>query len=286
MALALLSDVHANLPALEAVAADVHARAPDAVFVLGDMVNGCAWPAEALDLLAAQGWPMLMGNHDDAVLQLGTSRMEARYADREHYALLWWQRERLSPQQLEMLERLPLERPLSYSGIPSLRLLHGLPGSFFAGFRPDSPEDWAVSRLSGVDERVVAGGHTHVPMVRRLDAWLVINSGSVGAPYDGDVRASYAWLEGSRDGWKPEIRRVEYDLQAVEAGYAASGLAMEGGVLGEMFHRSVMSALPWASDFAWWVREQPRAVLADFRGAQRLYDARHGPGRWAFPYLR
>lgn len=284
ISLALLSDIHGNLPALEAVAADIRAQRPDAIYVLGDMVNGCAWSPEALDFVLAQGWPMLLGNHDDAVMQLGAPRMEARYHDRQRYAALWWTRGRLAPRHVAMLEQLPLALPLAYADAPPLRLLHGLPGNFFVGFRPDSPEGWAIRHLEGVTEPVVAGGHTHVPMVRAFGRWTVINSGSVGAPYDGDPRAGYAWLEGDASGWRAEIRRVDYDLAAVDAGYHASGLAAAGGVLGAMFHRTVMTALPWVSDFAWWLRDQPAEILGNPRLAQQLYDAAHGPGHWAFPY--
>lgn len=284
ISLALLSDVHGNLPALEAVAADIRTRRPDAVYVLGDMVNGCAWSAEVLDFLLAQGWPMLLGNHDDAVLQLGSPRMEVRYHDRKRYASLWWARGRLTPRHLAALEQLPLAFPLEFADTPPLRLLHGLPGNFFVGFRPDSPEGWAIRHLAGVTERTVVGGHTHVAMARAFGPWEVVNSGSVGAPYDGDPRAGYVWLTGERSGWRAEIRRVPYDLAAVDAGYRASGLAAEGGVLGAMFHRSVLTALPWVSDFAWWLRDQPAEVLTNPALAQQMYDAAHGPGRWAFPY--
>ncbi len=285
-ALALLSDIHGNLPALEAVVADVCARRPDAVYVLGDIVHGCVWSPEVMDLLLARGWPMLIGNHDDAVLQLGAPHMEARYADQQRYAGLWWTRARLTTAHLAHLEALPLELALTFPDAPPLRLLHGLPGDFFVGFRPDSPEAWAVQHLDSVSEPAVIGGHTHVAMVRPIGRWTVINSGSVGAPYDGDARAGYAWLEGHRGGWQAEIRRVAYDQAAVEAGYRASGLAAAACVLVEMFHRSVMSGLPWVSDFAWWLRTQPAEVVADQRRAQQLYDAAHGPGCWAFPYAR
>lgn len=286
ISLALLSDLHANLPALEAVLADVRRRRPDAVYVLGDIVNGCAWPAETLDLLTAEGWPMLLGNHDDAVLQLDTPRMEARYADRRRYAALWWTRARLRAAHLAVLAALPLTFGLTFPAAPPLRLWHGLPDNFFVGFRPDSPEEWAVRHLTNVTERVVAGGHTHVAMVRLFGSWTVINSGSVGAPYDGDTRASYAWLTGDGTGWQAEICRVEYDLTAVEAGYQASGLAHAGNALSAMFHRSVLTAQPWVSDFAWWLRQQPADVAADPVRAQHLYEAAHGPGKWAFPYLK
>jgi predicted phosphodiesterase len=285
--LALISDIHANLPALEAVAADIRRSRPDAVYVLGDMINGCPWPAETLDLLEEANWPMLLGNHDDAVLQLGTARMEARYGDRERYALLWWTREHVAERHVASLSGLPLEYGVRFPDAPPVRLLHGLPGNFFVGFRPDSPEDWAARHLSAVTEGVAAGGHTHFAMVRWINGgpgWLVVNTGSVGIPYDGDPRASYAWLEGDRSGWRAEIRRVDYDREAVAQTYAASGLLEAGGPMGEMVLRSVLTGQPWVSDFGWWLREQPEQVTSDVRQAQAAYDAAHGPGRWAFPY--
>ncbi len=282
--IALLSDIHGNLPALEAVIADLRRWQPDAVYVLGDMVHGCVWSAEVMDLLCGLGWPMLLGNHDAAVLQLGTPRMEPRYADRLRYAGLWWTRGRLAAGHLAVLAELPRELSLSFPGMPPLRLLHGLPGNFFVGIRPDSPADWVSRHLDGVVEPAVAGGHTHVAMARPIGRWFVVNSGSVGAPYDGDTRASYVRLTGDRAGWEAEIRRVPYDTAAVDAAYRSSDLAQAGSALVEMLHRSVMTGLPWVSDFAWWLRSQPAEVIADQRLARALYEAAHGPGRWAFPY--
>jgi predicted phosphodiesterase len=281
---ALLSDIHGNLPALETVAEDLRSHSPDAVFVLGDMINGCPWSDRVLDRLLEYGWPMLLGNHDDAVLQLDTPRMEPRYADRQRYATLWWTRDQLSPRHLALLESLPTEMQLSFYGVALLRLVHGIPGSFFVGLRPDSPEGWVARQLEPLIESTLAGGHTHVPMIRRIRRWLVINTGSVAACYDGDVRASYALLHGDGHDWHVEIRRVAYDLSAVDAGYHETGLLTAGGVMAEMFRRSVMSGQPWVSDFTWWIREQPAEVSLDMRGALQTYDAAHGPGRWAFPY--
>jgi predicted phosphodiesterase len=280
--IALLSDIHGNLPALETVVLDVQRWRPDAVYVLGDIVNGACWSGEAIDLLTHLGWPMLIGNHDDAVLQLGTARMEPRYADQRHYAALWWTRRSLLPRHLDKLANLPLDHRLSFSDAPPLRLLHGLPGDFFRGFRPEAPESWAVSHLIGVAERTVAGGHTHVPMERCFGSWLVLNSGSVGVPYDGDVRASYLRLEGSPEGWRSQVRRLTYDLSAVEQGFRDSGLSEEGGVMARMFLRSILSAQPWVADYAWWLRSQPADRITDVEQTERLYMASHGPGHWSF----
>lgn len=281
--LALLSDIHANLPALEAVAHDIDGHSPDGVYVLGDMINGCAWPAETLDFVVDRGWPMLIGNHDDAVLQLGMPRMEPRYADRRYYATLWWTRARLATHHVTLLDGLPLELGLAFDAAPGVRLLHGLPGNFFAGFRPDSPADWAVRHLGLIAESTVADGHTHFPMVRQIGRWQVINTGSAGAPYDGDPRVSYALMDSAPNCWDVTIRRIDYDRERVEQAYHVTGLDVEGGVLGEMFHRTVMTGQPWVSDFNWWVRQQPPEVQENPFAALASYEANYGPGHWSFP---
>lgn len=283
--IAVLSDIHSNKPALRAVMADLRDLRPDAVFVLGDMINGCPWPAEILDVIAEQRWPMLLGNHDDAIIQLGTPRMEPRFADRDLYGALWWTHEHIRPDQHTLLQGLPLEMAPDQRDMPPIRLLHGVPGNFFVGIRPDAPEAWASNRLVTVTEPVIAAGHTHVPMVRRIRRWLVVNAGSVGMPYDGDCRASYAWLRSDDGEWRVGIRRVPYNLDELNAAFIASGLLADGGVMAEMARRSALSGLPWIADFAWWVREQTPAVLTDMPSALALYDTTHGPGRWAFPYV-
>jgi predicted phosphodiesterase len=290
--LALLSDIHGNLPAFEAVTAEVLARRPDAVYVLGDMVNGCPWSAEVLDRVLDLGWPMLLGNHEDALLQLGTPRMEQRYHDRQRYAALWWTRENLTDRHLAVLAALPLDYRLTFPGAPPLRVFHGVPGNIFVGFRPDSRAEWAAHHLSAVAEETVAGGHTHVAMSRWIPrsgagadtrGWLVVNTGSVGMPYDGDPRPAYVWLVDTPGGWRAEVVRLAYDREAVALGYRQSSLAAEGGVLGDLFLRSTMTGLPWVSDFLWWSRKHFGDTPTDMAAALQRYDATHGPEHWAFP---
>ncbi len=285
MLVAVLSDIHSNLPALQAVARDIDEELKaDATYVLGDIVNGCPWPAEVLDLLAERGWPMLLGNHDDAVVQLGTPRMEPRYASRELYGALWWTRERLRPEQVRALANLPLELRVDIPAFAPLRLLHGVPGNFFIGFQPNASDAWVAQRLASVPEPVVAGGHTHVALVRQVEGWMLVNSGSVGMPYDGDKRASYAWLRSQGDGWTGGIRRVAYDTAGVDRAFTASGLLDQAGVMAEMARRSVLTGLPWIADFAWWIRRQPAEQLTNVGAALARYDVLHGPGHWSFPY--
>ena len=114
---------------------------------------------------------------------------------------------------------------------------------------------------------------------------LVLNSGSVGIPYDDDPRTGYLWLEGGLGGWRVEIRRLDYDRDRVESAYAETGLKAAAGPMGEMVLRSVLSGLPWVSDFGYWLRQHENGAHMDMAEAQRLYDAAHGPGRWAFPFI-
>ena len=179
---------------------------------------------------------------------------------------------------------------MSLPGAPALRLLHGLPGNFFAGFRPDSPADWAARHLMSVVEGTVAGRHTHVAMVCRIPktdggAWTVINSGSAGVSYDGDPRANYAWLEGDRRGWRTEIRHVEYDRTTLERGYprqpcrpraACSARCSCAPALGAAVGRRLHVV----------GRQQFGDEPTDMVAALRRYDASHGPGRWEFPLAR
>jgi predicted phosphodiesterase len=284
LSIAIISDIHGNLPALEAVVARLDVEKPDAVYVAGDLVNGCPWSGPVIDLIAARGWYCLQGNHDDAVLQLATPRMEPRYAYRALYGALWWTREHLNSGQLSFLEQLPLSRVVTPSVTTPLRIVHGVPGNFFLGFRHDAPEKWCLRFLADVPERVVAAGHTHDPMVRKVSDCLLVNSGSVGAPYDGDTRASYAWLETNAAGWRARIERVPYDHAAVESGFRDSGLLAEGGVMADLFCRSILTGQPWVADFVWWMREQPAEALSDMPATLARYDSEFGPGRWAFPH--
>ncbi len=239
-----------------------------------------------MDFVAARGWSAIIGNHDDAVLQLGTPRMEERYARRDQYGALWWTSERLEPRHRALLEALPSDLVIEVDGAAPIRLVHGVPGNFLLGFAPGVQENWAVRYLAAVPESYVLAGHTHLPMVHRFAHWQVINGGSVGAPFDGIGDASYAVIRQDRNGWNAEIRRVPYALDRVDAGFRDSGLLLDGGVLAELFCRSVLSGQPWVADFTWWMRHQSEERLRDMRSALHYYDSAHGPGRWAFPFAQ
>ncbi len=231
--LAVLSDIHGNLLALEAVLADVEARgAPDAYWVLGDLVAFCPWPAETLARLRAlPNATFLMGNTDRYVVTgrrpvfpvrspEDWGQMPFTLAARD--ANFRWTVERLSyadykflrdlPPRLEMTVGARLPRP--YGRVVAV---HATPSDDETNIYPATPDDEVRPHLAGLDARLLLYGHTHRPVDRTVDNVRLVNAGSVGLPLDGDPRPAYALLDFEGDQCNVTIRRVEYDVEAVVA---------------------------------------------------------------------
>ncbi|TSD84704.1 metallophosphoesterase family protein [Mycobacterium sp. KBS0706] len=219
MRLAVLADIHGNLPALEAVLADLGRRGADGIVHLGDCVSGPLWPRETLDLLVAKGWPTVRGNHDRWVWEdrdepLTTSDGYARHA--------------LDAAGRAWLGALPMQLELP-GGITAFHARPDDDNAYLledieAGRLVRAPADAIAARLAGVSARVVLCGHSHLPWLLRLpDGRWILNPGSIGAPaYDdptppahvsesGSPAARYAMLELDGDKVAAELIAIPYD---------------------------------------------------------------------------
>jgi predicted phosphodiesterase len=226
--LAILSDVHGNLLALEAVLDDLAAQgAPDATWALGDLVAFCPWPAETLARLRAlPDVAFLQGNTDRYVV---TGRrpafpirspedwatMPARLAERD--ANFRWTVERLSYTDYEFLRDLPPRLEREISGYGRVVAVHATLTDDEATLYPDMPDDQIRAHLSGLDACLLLYGHTHRPVDRTVDGFRLVNDGSVGLPLDGDPRPAYALLDFEGGQCAIAFRRVAYDVEAVVA---------------------------------------------------------------------
>jgi len=224
MRLAIVSDIHGNLLALEAVLADLRSRGIERVLDLGDLLSGPLQPEQTCDRLIELDWPTIAGNHERQILHDPPERMGA--SDR-HAA------ERLRPDQRDWLRALPPTRRLG-----EVLMVHGTPDSDLrsfletvdaAGIRAATPEEVA-ERAGADDARLILCGHTHTPRILRLDdGRLIVNPGSVGLqayaselphPHkveNGSPHARYAIVERDRTGWNAHLHRVDYDWQAAAA---------------------------------------------------------------------
>jgi predicted phosphodiesterase len=235
MKIALISDIHANLPALEAVLADIAGREGiDAVYHLGDLVGYAPWPNETVALLAASGVTGIAGNYDSTVAT-DYEHCGCRYEDPRQEALAHesytWTRAHCTPETKRALGRLPFRldvRPLGgHTAGPKLVLVHGAPTLNTLYWTPDRPDAFCRTMAESAGAKVgdaIAFGHTHVPWHRAIDGVHFINTGSVGRPKDGDPRAGYVLLTLGGDGAAVEFVRVDYDLERAMAAIRASAL--------------------------------------------------------------
>jgi putative phosphoesterase len=212
MLVGVISDVHANRVALDAVLDDM--PDVDALVCAGDVVGYSPWPGECVEILRRRSVPTVMGNHDRSVVT-GTGFAGNRMAD----AGVEYAREELDDDLLKWLAGLPDDRLLCGG---RLKLVHG---------HPEDPNRYTYPALFAEDlldaEDVLVMGHTHVQAHETFNDGVVMNPGSVGQPRDEDPRAAYAVVD--LDGLAVEERRVEYDVDRVIDAVEAAGLPSDTG---------------------------------------------------------
>ena len=220
MRYALISDIHANLPALEAVLNSIAARPEiDATYHLGDLVGYGPWPNETISLLKRFRITGIQGNHDDKIANSGAP---APRASNELLSHVEWTARETTPEYKAFLTRLPFRMDLRPAGGhvsgPSVILVHGTPlriDSYWFGDQPDWFFEEMAAHAGARTGDVLCCGHTHLPWHREVNGIHFINTGSVGRPKDGDWRAGYVVLDASGEEPVVEFPRVEYDLERV-----------------------------------------------------------------------
>jgi len=235
--IALISDIHANLPALEAVLADIESRDVTATYHVGDLVGYAPWPNEVVALLAARGITGVSGNYDSTV-GLEYKHCGCRYEDPRQEALshlsFAWTVGACSRETKDALAALPFRldmHPLGgHAAGPCVVLVHGTPTLNTVYWTEDRPDDFcrkmaAIAGLKAGD--VIAFGHTHLPWHRVVDGIHFANTGTVGRPKDGDARAGYALLSVTRDDVQVSHVRVAYDVERAMKAIQASDLPEE-----------------------------------------------------------
>jgi len=235
MRIALISDIHANLPAVRAVLEDIGGRPGLAgTYHLGDLVGYAPWPNETVALLRERGIPGIAGNYDSTVAT-DAPHCGCRYEDPRQEALSHrsyaWTRGRVTPETKRFLGSLPFRLDLRPRGGhapgPTVVLVHGTPTLNTLYWTADRPDDFCLRMAEHAGARpgdVICFGHTHVPWHREVSGIHFVNTGSVGRPKDGDWRAGYVLLDVGGDTPVIEFVRVEYDLDEAVRAIRASEL--------------------------------------------------------------
>ena len=217
MRLAILSDTHGNAVAFEAVVQDLRRQSPDAVVFLGDLAMRGPQPAECADLLRSLN-PLVAvkGNHDHYfALYPDASAWVPRNAKEEmNRRQLQYNQQLLSAEELRWIGHWPSEHVLRTEGIQA-ELYHASPASLAAIIWPWAANDELDALGKDASTQLVLYGHIHHAFMRNAGGRLIVNSGSVGLPFDGDNRASYAIIDVEGRDTAVQIRRIAYDIERV-----------------------------------------------------------------------
>jgi putative phosphoesterase len=213
---AAISDIHGNLPALEAVLAEIDREGVAEIVVAGDTAHG-PWPAEVVDLLEERGAVCVRGNADREVIDRSD-----RYGP-----LAPWSAERLGDRRLAIVRGWPLTVELSIDGLGDVFVCHSTPSSEDPIYTRITPDEELVDIFESVEANVLVCGHTHMQFDRTLSSGLrVVNPGSLSIPYEGATGAYWALL-----GPDIEFRRTAYDVEACVAAIEVLGVPLDAGML-------------------------------------------------------
>jgi predicted phosphodiesterase len=218
MRVAVLADIHGNLPALEAVLAEVDAAGVDAIVLPGDMTVG-PLQTQTLDLLWSLGeravW--VRGNCERSLVEVFDGTFAAD--DTRNEAGTIWAGRQLTRAWRDRLAALPLTVRLEVDGLGPVRFCHATARDDEEIVLVDSPLEWFAEGFAGVEEPTVVCGHTHMPFDRLADGRRIVNPGSVGMPYGPPGAAAYWALLGPG----VQLRRTPYDAPAAAARMRQSG---------------------------------------------------------------
>lgn len=277
MKIAVISDIHGNVPALETVTADIEQWQPDCVVVDGDIVNRGPLSRDALEWVlarqASDNWHLVRGNHEDYILECAVPNGPAAGPEFELKQFAHWAYR-------QVVDYVPIiaQIPGCYSVFApdgtELRVVHGSMRDNRDGVYPQTT-DAELREQIAPPPKIFVTGHTHRSLIRQIDDTTVVNVGSVGASFDGDRRLSYgrfSWT--AKTGWDVDIVRLPYDFARVEQDYATSGFLEEAGALAQLMLVELRRAggliYRWASRYQEAVlageislEESVRAVLRD-----------------------
>jgi predicted phosphodiesterase len=263
MRLAILADIHGNLPAFEAALEHATRQRPDLTIILGDVVIGAPDSAACWRLARSLGCPLLRGNHERYVAQFGTPEAPAVWST-DQYAPVHWAHAQLDEE--ERVSMRPMPHMLRLPDAPDLLLVHASARGDYDTVAPHTPDEELRAMFPDVPERFIIRGHNHVAQVRIWGDRFIVTAGSVGLPLDGQPTAKYMLLERQGDGWQIHHQSVPYDVDAAVRRFHDTGYLATAGPIARLFLREVATAshhlVPFLRAYAEWSKETPLPLAA------------------------
>jgi putative phosphoesterase len=212
MLIAFISDIHGNLPALEAAVADAMARGADRIICCGDMTGYGPFPNDVCIFLKKSHISTIIGNYDQKVLEVpNRGKSAVRKMKSKKLKILLWTVENLGRQGRFYVAGLPERLDLQFpAGGGKFLIVHGSPMSVDDAIYPSITREGLETKLGDARPDVLVCGHTHIPFVKHVGRIFVVNCGSAGHPIDGDPHPSYALVR-TEEGVLPQGRVIRFD---------------------------------------------------------------------------
>ena len=254
--IAVLADIHGNLPAFEAALEHVARQSVDQIILAGDIINGAPDSRECWALARSLGCPILRGNHERYAAHFGTPQAPPLWTQ-EQFAPVQWTVAQLSAQERQEMERLPLNRRLPAA--PGVFFVHASERGDHDTIAAHTPEAQLEEMFPAAQEGLIVRAHNHYGQVRVWPKGLIVTCGSVGLNLDGNLAAQYLLIERENHGWKFQHQSVPYPVETALERFHTTGYLSAVGPMGRLFYRELATAaqhiVPFLRYYAQWAAE-------------------------------
>ncbi len=237
MRLAILADIHGNIPALEAFLKEIEKEGVDGFVVAGDMVVGPN-SVEVLNCLRSLGARMIRGNNENYLLRFFSGEAPDWWYTAHQWSFMRWNYRKMDEASLNFIKGLDDQLILHFEGTDSIRVVHGSPRNASEHIEPEDRVTLDAA-LEMTQESVLICAHTHRAWQICLNRQLVLNPGSICSTFTGESGGSYAILTWEAGGWEAELRSVPYDIAPIQKAFEDTGLLKEIGAFAALWMHDI-----------------------------------------------
>lgn len=238
MKIAVLSDIHGNLTAFNAVLNDINELGINQYIIAGDLITDCPQPNEVLEKIKSLNAYVIKGNREEYILNYHKG-MHDEWSKFKQMASVVWTYNTLDECNIKYIDKLPEQLSISFPQMDDIRIVHGSPFNTREELLPDKYPEKLEKALNYINESVLICGHTHRQWSKELHNKLIVNPGSVGVHFNKNRVAEYAVLTWNSNKWEVSHRQVEYDLKELEEVFLESGLFQSNSALSKVILQSM-----------------------------------------------
>lgn len=263
MRLAIIADIHGNLPAFETVLTDLKRHAPDLLVIAGDIVIGAPDSVACWQLAQSLGCPIVRGNHERYLSHFGTAQADPVWLT-DRFAPVQWAVRQFSEEARQTIAALPLV--IHLPAAPDLCIVHASPRADTESVALHMTGETLAAIFADVNDQTIVRGHNHIPRTQPWGERQIVTTGSVGLALEGHPAAQYVLVDQVKGGWLAQHQSVAYPVEATLQRFVATDYVAQTGPMGRLFQREVATAshyfVPFLRYYGQWLQQEPTLDLA------------------------